>query len=53
MKLNTYKTLIMSHLQALHDTFTAPNPKDMNDLAFAHALPYDMVYNDVEVLFPL
>ena len=52
MKLNTYKTLIISHLQALHHPFTAPNPEDMNDLASARALAYDMVYNGVEVLFP-
>lgn len=39
----------MLHLQALHHPFTAPNPEDMNDLASARALAYDMVYNGVEV----
>ena len=38
-------------LQALHHPFTAPNPEDMNDLASARALAYDMVYNGVEVIF--
>ena len=36
-------------IQALHHPFTAPNPEDMNDLASARALAYDMVYNGVEV----
>lgn len=36
-------------LQALHHPFTAPNPEDMEDLASARALAYDMVYNGVEV----
>ncbi|KAG4999265.1 hypothetical protein JHK87_020337 [Glycine soja] len=36
-------------LEALHHPFTAPNPKDMNDLASARALAYDMVYNGVEI----
>ncbi|PWA37243.1 tRNA synthetase class II (D, K and N) family protein [Artemisia annua] len=36
-------------LEALHHPFTAPNPEDMNDLASAHALAYDMVYNGVEI----
>ncbi|KAG5030227.1 hypothetical protein JHK82_013828 [Glycine max] len=36
-------------LEALHHPFTAPNPEDMNDLASARALAYDMVYNGVEV----
>jgi len=36
-------------MQALHHPFTAPNPEDMNDLASARALAYDMVYNGVEV----
>ncbi|KAI5406378.1 hypothetical protein KIW84_052915 [Lathyrus oleraceus] len=35
-------------LEALHHPFTAPNPEDMNDLATARALAYDMVYNGVE-----
>lgn len=37
-------------LQALHHPFTAPNPEDMDDLASARALAYDMVYNGVEVI---
>lgn len=37
-------------VQALHHPFTAPNPEDMNDLATARALAYDMVYNGVEVV---
>lgn len=37
-------------MQALHHPFTAPNPEDMNDLASARALAYDMVYNGVEVI---
>lgn len=37
-------------VQALHHPFTAPNPEDMNDLASARALAYDMVYNGVEVI---
>ena len=36
--------------QALHHPFTAPNTEDMNDLASARALAYDMVYNGVEVI---
>jgi hypothetical protein len=36
-------------LQALHHPFTAPNPEDIDDLASARALAYDMVYNGVEV----
>ncbi|PNY10068.1 aspartyl-tRNA synthetase, partial [Trifolium pratense] len=35
-------------LEALHHPFTAPNPEDINDLASARALAYDMVYNGVE-----
>ncbi|RDX91112.1 Aspartate--tRNA ligase, chloroplastic/mitochondrial, partial [Mucuna pruriens] len=35
--------------EALHHPFTAPNPEDMNDLASARALAYDMVYNGVEI----
>ena len=37
-------------MQALHHPFTAPNAEDMNDLASARALAYDMVYNGVEVI---
>jgi hypothetical protein len=37
-------------VQALHHPFTAPNPEDMNNLASARALAYDMVYNGVEVI---
>ncbi|KAF7808648.1 aspartate--tRNA ligase, chloroplastic/mitochondrial [Senna tora] len=36
-------------LEALHHPFTAPNSEDMNDLASARALAYDMVYNGVEI----
>ncbi|KAG6652666.1 aspartate--tRNA ligase, chloroplastic/mitochondrial-like [Carya illinoinensis] len=36
-------------LEALHHPFTAPNPEDMNDVASARALAYDMVYNGVEI----
>ncbi|XP_045820423.1 aspartate--tRNA ligase, chloroplastic/mitochondrial [Trifolium pratense] len=36
-------------LEALHHPFTAPNPEDINDLASARALAYDMVYNGVEI----
>lgn len=36
-------------LEALHHPFTAPNPEDMNNLASARALAYDMVYNGVEI----
>lgn len=36
-------------LEALHHPFTAPNPEDMEDLASARALAYDMVYNGVEI----
>ncbi|KAF8027870.1 hypothetical protein BT93_E0712 [Corymbia citriodora subsp. variegata] len=36
-------------LEALHHPFTAPNPKDMENLSSAHALAYDMVYNGVEI----
>ncbi|KAI4351410.1 hypothetical protein L6164_005779 [Bauhinia variegata] len=38
-----------NRLEALHHPFTAPNPEDMNDLASAPALAYDMVYNGVEI----
>lgn len=36
-------------LEALHHPFTAPNPEDIDDLASARALAYDMVYNGVEI----
>ncbi|CAI0401195.1 unnamed protein product [Linum tenue] len=36
-------------LEPLHHPFTAPNPEDMNDLASARALAYDMVYNGIEI----
>ncbi|ERN14232.1 aspartate--tRNA ligase, chloroplastic/mitochondrial isoform X1 [Amborella trichopoda] len=35
--------------EALHHPFTAPNPKDLDDLSTASALAYDLVYNGVEV----
>ncbi|KAI4332697.1 hypothetical protein L6164_017584 [Bauhinia variegata] len=38
-----------NRLEALHHPFTAPNPEDMNDLASALALAYDLVYNGVEI----
>ncbi|XP_071736946.1 aspartate--tRNA ligase, chloroplastic/mitochondrial-like isoform X3 [Rutidosis leptorrhynchoides] len=34
---------IEQRLEALHHPFTAPNPEDMNDLASARALAYDMI----------
>ncbi|KAI4332713.1 hypothetical protein L6164_017599 [Bauhinia variegata] len=40
---------LKNRLEALHHLFTAPNPEDMNDLASACALAYDMVYNGVEI----
>jgi aspartyl-tRNA synthetase len=43
-------TLNYELVQALHHPFTAPNPEDINDLASARALAYDMVYNGVEVI---
>ncbi len=36
-------------LEALHHPFTAPNPEDLQDLANARALAYDLVYNGVEI----
>lgn len=36
-------------LEALHHPFTAPNPKDLENLSSARALAYDMVYNGVEI----
>ncbi|PSF31388.1 aspartate--tRNA ligase [Aphanothece hegewaldii CCALA 016] len=36
-------------LEALHHPFTAPNPEDINDLANARALAYDMVFNGLEI----
>ncbi|CAN0880163.1 Aspartate--tRNA ligase, chloroplastic/mitochondrial [Linum grandiflorum] len=38
-----------NRLEPLHHPFTAPNPEDMNDLASARALAYDMVYNGIEI----
>ncbi|VFQ87699.1 unnamed protein product [Cuscuta campestris] len=35
--------------EALHHPFMAPRPEDMNNLASARALAYDMVYNGVEI----
>lgn len=35
--------------EALHHPFTAPNPEDVEDLANARALAYDLVLNGVEV----
>jgi aspartyl-tRNA synthetase len=37
-------------VQAFHHPFTAPNPEDMNNLASARALAYDMVFNGVKVI---
>ena len=36
-------------LEALHHPFTAPNPEDLDDLAKARAVAYDLVLNGVEV----
>lgn len=36
-------------LEALHHPFTAPNPEDLDDLAQARALAYDMIFNGVEI----
>lgn len=36
-------------LEALHHPFTAPNPEDVEDLANARALAYDLVFNGVEI----
>lgn len=36
-------------LEALHHPFTSPNPEDLDDLANARALAYDLVYNGVEI----
>jgi aspartyl-tRNA synthetase len=36
-------------LEALHHPFTAPKPEDINDLANARALAYDMVFNGLEI----
>ncbi len=36
-------------LEALHHPFTAPNPEDIEDLANARALAYDLVLNGVEI----
>ena len=36
-------------LEALHHPFTAPNPEDLDDLAQARAVAYDLVLNGVEI----
>ncbi|MFM7881374.1 MAG: aspartate--tRNA ligase [Microcystis panniformis] len=36
-------------LEALHHPFTAPNPEDLEDLAHARALAYDMIFNGIEI----
>ncbi|MBE9261156.1 aspartate--tRNA ligase [Microcystis sp. LEGE 00066] len=36
-------------LEALHHPFTAPNPEDLDDLAHARALAYDMILNGIEI----
>ncbi|WP_206815182.1 aspartate--tRNA ligase [Chroococcus sp. FPU101] len=36
-------------LEALHHPFTAPNPEDIDNLAKARALAYDMVFNGLEI----
>lgn len=36
-------------LEALHHPFTAPNPEDLDDLANARALAYDLVLNGIEI----
>lgn len=36
-------------LEALHHPFTAPNPEDLEDLAQARALAYDMIFNGIEI----
>ena len=36
-------------LEALHHPFTAPNPEDLDDLAKARAVAYDLVLNGVEI----
>ncbi|MFN9734916.1 MAG: aspartate--tRNA ligase [Microcystis sp.] len=36
-------------LEALHHPFTAPNPEDLDDLAHARALAYDMIFNGIEI----
>ena len=36
-------------LEALHHPFTAPHPEDLDDLADARALAYDLVLNGVEI----
>ena len=35
--------------EALHHPFTAPNPEDLDDLATARALAYDLVLNGIEI----
>ncbi|BAW95472.1 aspartyl-tRNA synthetase [[Synechococcus] sp. NIES-970] len=36
-------------LEALHHPFTAPNPEDIEDLATARALAYDIILNGIEI----
>lgn len=36
-------------LEAIHHPFTAPNPEDIDNLAKARALAYDMVFNGIEI----
>jgi aspartyl-tRNA synthetase len=38
-----------NRLQAVHHPFTAPNPEDLDDLAQARALAYDLVWNGIEI----
>ncbi len=35
--------------EALHHPFTNPNPEDLEDLAHARALAYDIVWNGIEI----
>jgi aspartyl-tRNA synthetase len=38
-----------NRLEALHHPFTAPHPEDVEDLAHARALAYDIVWNGIEL----
>ncbi|MBC7883723.1 MAG: aspartate--tRNA ligase [Anaerolineae bacterium] len=38
-----------NRLEALHHPFTAPHPDDVEDLAHARALAYDIVWNGIEL----
>lgn len=38
-----------NRLQAVHHPFTAPNPEDLDHLAQARALAYDLVWNGIEI----